>query len=332
MASKEALRREYQARINRAIDHIEQNLDRPLKIEDISAAANFSPYHFHRIFSAAVGEPIYRFVRRVRLEKAAAYLVQNPSKSITEITYDCGFSSPATFARAFKELFGYSASDWREGAWKDYSKNRKAKGKNRKTVGKNREESSSDSPYFSGAINDDFFHYQERFMMQKEPKISAEVEIRDFPATTVAYVRHIGPYAQNETLFQELFGKLFMWAGPRDLIKMPDTKTMTIYHDDPNLTDQEKLRISCCISVPDDTEVDGEIGKMQIPAGKYAAAKFEIDSMQYGDAWDFVYGKWLPESGYQPDDRPCFENYLNDPNSHPEGKHIVEIYAPVKPL
>ena len=40
----------------------------------------------------------------------------------------------------------------------------------------------------------------------------------------------------------------------------------------------------------------------------------------------------LAESGYQPDDRPCFELYLNNPQEHPEGKHIVDIYAPVKPL
>jgi AraC family transcriptional regulator len=41
---------------------------------------------------------------------------------------------------------------------------------------------------------------------------------------------------------------------------------------------------------------------------------------------------WLPESGYQPADGPCFERYLNDPAQHPEGKHIVEIGLPVKPL
>lgn len=45
-----------------------------------------------------------------------------------------------------------------------------------------------------------------------------------------------------------------------------------------------------------------------------------------------MYAGWSPESGYQPDDRPAFELYLNDPKEHPEGKHIVEICAPVKPL
>ena len=37
-------------------------------------------------------------------------------------------------------------------------------------------------------------------------------------------------------------------------------------------------------------------------------------------------------SGWQPGDGPCYECYLNDPQQHPEGKHIVEIRMSVKPL
>ncbi len=43
-------------------------------------------------------------------------------------------------------------------------------------------------------------------------------------------------------------------------------------------------------------------------------------------------GVWLPSSGYQPDDRQCFEMYLNDPEQHPQKKHLVEIWEPVRPL
>jgi AraC family transcriptional regulator len=107
---------------------------------------------------------------------------------------------------------------------------------------------------------------------------------------------------------------------------------ITIYHDNPDITDDDKLRISIGMSVPADTPTDGEIGKMTIPAGKFAVAHFEISPDQYGEAWNMVYGEWMPESGYQPDDRLCYELYLNDPEQHPEHKHIVDIYAPVKPL
>ena len=87
-----------------------------------------------------------------------------------------------------------------------------------------------------------------------------------------------------------------------------------------------------CVTVPEDTPVDGEIGKMTVPGGKYAVAHFEIDVDQYSDAWNAVYGGWLPESGYQPEDGPCYELCLNNPEEHPESKHIVDICVPVKPL
>lgn len=112
----------------------------------------------------------------------------------------------------------------------------------------------------------------------------------------------------------------------------PDAKFISVYHDSPEVTDESKLRTSICITVPEDTPVEGEIGKMTIAGGKYAVARFEIASDEYSDAWDAVFGGWMPESGYQPDDGPCYELYLNNPEEHPERKCIVEICVPVKPL
>ena len=44
-----------------------------------------------------------------------------------------------------------------------------------------------------------------------------QVEVKDMPELHVAYVRHIGPYKGNSQVFENLFGKLMKWAGPRDL-------------------------------------------------------------------------------------------------------------------
>jgi len=57
-----------------------------------------------------------------------------------------------------------------------------------------------------------------------------------------------------------------------------------------------------------------------------------VRNVRYEEAWNMVFGGWLPESGYQPDDRLCYEIYQNDPKEHPEGIHIVDICVPVKPL
>jgi len=166
--------------------------------------------------------------------------------------------------------------------------------------------------------------------MPEKSKLTADIEIKDLPEMNLACVRHVGPYKGNEALFKKLFTDVFNWAGPRGLVRFPETRAISVYHDNPETTEESKSRISVGITVPEDAEVDGEISKMKIGGGKFAVARFEINPDQYEDAWNAV-KDWFQESEFEPDDRLCFENYLNNPGEHPEGKHIVEICAPVKP-
>jgi AraC family transcriptional regulator len=331
-------REEYVSRINRALDYIQDNLHRPLSLGEIARAAAFSPYHFHRIFGAIVGETLNQFIQRVRVEKAGAMLMGNPKKSITEVALDCGFSGSASFARAFREAYGMSASQWREGGHRDFRKIRKTDGKIGKQSRKDGKESNSGRGYLDGVNRDAGANqpgvpttHPERSDSMSIAK-DVRVEVRDMPEMTVAYVRHIGPYMGDGELFKGLWARLMTWAGPRNLLRQPDLRCLSVYHDDPEITDESRLRTSVCITVPPDTKVEGEIGKMTIPGGRYAAARFELDESEFGQAWQYVFGTWLPQSGYQPDDRPAFELCLNNPEEHPEGKHIVEICIPVKPL
>jgi len=324
---KHEQRREYIARINRVLDYIEDHLDDELSLTTLAGIANFSPYHFHRIFSGMVGESLNRHIQRVRIEKAANQLVTNPRKTITEVALDCGFTGSDTFARAFRDSFGMSASQWREGGYRAESKNRKSDRKDGQTLRKDRQAFNIiQGGNFAPAIITD-----ERRKQMIDPE-QVQVTVKDLPERHVAYIRHIGPYKGDSQLFEGLFTKLFNWAGPRGLIRMPETQVLAIYHDNPDITDESKLRTSVGITVPEDTEVEGEVGKMVLSSGKHAIAHFELASDEYEEAWKAVYGHWLPDSGYQPDDQPCFESYLNDPKQHPEGKCIVEICVPVKPL
>ena len=71
---------------------------------------------------------------------------------------------------------------------------------------------------------------------------------------------------------------------------------------------------------------------MTVPGGVFVTGRAEIGVDPFSEAWDTLMGEWLPGSGYQPDDRLCYEVYLNDPETHPEGKFIVELREPVRPL
>ncbi len=124
-----ALIREYERRINLAMDYVRDNLDADLSVNAIARAALFSPFHFHRLFTAVTGETLYDHVRRLRLEKAANCLLHAPEQRITDIALRCGFSSSATFARAFRDHFGESASEWRSRGTEKRSKKSKSKSK-----------------------------------------------------------------------------------------------------------------------------------------------------------------------------------------------------------
>ncbi|MBU2510783.1 AraC family transcriptional regulator [bacterium] len=319
-------REEYTSRINRVIDYIENNLDRELSLKHLAAVANFSQFYFHRIFKAMVGETLNSFIQRIRVEKAAIQLIASPRKTITEVALDCGFSSSASFARVFKEFYNKSASQWRDEAGAENSKICKVKNNNRQSVSNNREEQSRVLSHID-PVTQNFIW---RINMAGINDI--QIEVKEMPEFHVAYVRHIGAYQADEDLFRELFERLMRWAVPRGLFKPPETLFLSTYHDDPKITEDDKLRVSVCMTVPENTEVDGEVGKMKIPGGKFAVARCEIQADQYEQAWDAVMGSWMPDSGYQPDDRLCYEMSLNNPDEHPEKLHIVNICVPVKPL
>ncbi len=320
--SREPLRQAYMARINRVMDYVHAHLDEDLSLEELAGVADFSVFHFHRIFKAMTGEPLFSFIQRLRLEKAASFLRSNPGKSITEIALDCGFSGSAPFARAFRANFAMSASEYRR---VPQSKMGQVEGNDGKTDGKLRQDCRVSLHYTDG--NQIYWR-----LTMNESKLQAKVEIKDLPEMQVAYVRHTGPYKNDAELFRTLFTKLMTWAGPKGLLDFPKTQVLAVYHDDPAITEEAKLRISCCITVPPNTPVDGEVGLMTLPKGKVAMARFELVPGEYEAAWTAVFQDWLPESGWQCDDRPCFELYHNNCEEHPEKKSIVDICIPVRPM
>lgn len=338
MPTSNANRANYIGRINRVFDYVEANLSSALSLAELAKVAHFSPYHFHRTFSAITGETLYQFINRVRLERAATHLLVNREKPVTQIALDNGFSSSATFARAFQAKYGMSASQWREGGYEEYSKNRKTVSNHGKTDRKNWKDPDSSGGYIIEDPNGNgaFPHTNSSMirsdLMKNVSDLQTDVKVRDFQQRTVAYVRHVGPYKGDSELFKGLWERLMAWAGPRGLLQQPDLQCLCVYHDSPEITEESKLRTSVCISVPPKTDVEGEIGKMEIAGGKYAVGHFEINADQYEAAWGFMYGRWLPQSGYQPEDQPSFECCLNNPEEHPEHKHVVDICVPVKPM
>ncbi|MBE9607785.1 AraC family transcriptional regulator [Chitinilyticum piscinae] len=107
-------------RIQRVMDYIEARLDAPLQLEELASLACFSPCHFDRVFHAATGEPPFEHIRLRRMLRAAQRVRHDTDTPIHVIARDCGFSSDAAFAKAFRRQFGMPAREWRRGGWRRY--------------------------------------------------------------------------------------------------------------------------------------------------------------------------------------------------------------------
>lgn len=309
---------EYIYRINKVLDYIDAHLGEDLSLDVLSQVANFSNYHFHRLFSAIMGEPLSKYIQRIRLEKAALILMSNAKHPIGQIASLCGFENQSSFSRAFQVHFGFSASELR--------KNKSLlNSKNCKTDSKGCKDALNPLAYNEGVDN----RIRQTVMPHVRP---LSTEVKSMGVMPVAYIRVIGTFNGDVEVFQNALQRLVRWAEIRDLLQFPETKILSLYHDNPDITDDMKVRTSLCITVPEYTRSEGEIGKMVIPGGRYAVHHFVIGADAFKSAWDFVWGQWLPGSGYQPDERPCFEVYLNNPSEHPEHRSMVDIYVPVKPM
>jgi len=99
--------------IEDVIRYIRDHIGEPLDRERLAAIAGFSVPHFHRVFTAHVGESAASYVRRLRLERAGRKLRMG-AVDITEVALAAGYDTHAAFSKAFKQQFGISPSEFRQ--------------------------------------------------------------------------------------------------------------------------------------------------------------------------------------------------------------------------
>jgi AraC family transcriptional regulator len=104
-------------RMEQVLDFVDLNLAGDLSLDCLASRAAISPFHFHRLFHAWTGETVKEFVRRRRLETAAGRLRHCRDERVTDVSLGCGFASSEAFARAFREHFGMTPTQWRHGGW-----------------------------------------------------------------------------------------------------------------------------------------------------------------------------------------------------------------------
>lgn len=289
----------YKERMLVVLGFIQQNLDAPLELEELARVGGFAPYHFHRVFRGMTGEPLMAHIRRMRLERAANEL-RRGTTPVIQIALDAGYDSHEAFTRAFKQAFAVAPSEYRRNSHAS------------------RAAAKSGVHFADGHLPQNFRTSNHRTM---KPSFETVAPLR------VAYVRHVGPYSECG----KAWDKLCSWMGKEGYLGA-GCKFVGISYDDPEGTPAEQLRYDACVTVDADFKPVGEIGVQIIEGGEYARVTHAGPYEQLSRTYAQLMGQWLPRSGRQLRNLPCFELYLNDPSSTAPADLLTDIYVPLQPL
>lgn len=296
----------YQKRIQRVLRHIERCSGAVPSLDDLAEVANFSPFHFHRVFKSLVGENVAAYVRRLTLENAAQRLSYSRDSVLT-IALDAGYESPEAFARSFRAAFGLSPSQYRK---------------------------KGGSPVFSrrSDVTDYPFYHT-------NPEVSpVNVQIKTMEPVLVAALRYVGPYEACGPAWERLCGLLY----PSGLCD-GDSVAYGVSYDDPDTTPAEKCRLDVCLALRKGVDVKTpdlahllqttELFTQNIGnGGEYACVLIKGPYSLLHPAYRSLFGEWLPQSGREPGNSMGFEAYYNDPAQTPPEELLSEIFIPLKPV
>jgi AraC family transcriptional regulator len=100
------------SRLNKVLEYVSAGLEEELRLAEMAQVAGISPYYFCREFKKTMGITPHRYVVQQRIDRAKA-LLQNTSKSITEIGAQLQFPTPSHFTATFRKLVGLTPSVFR---------------------------------------------------------------------------------------------------------------------------------------------------------------------------------------------------------------------------
>ncbi len=249
--------------------HIDTNID----IEELSIDLGISKFHMHRVFKEIFGRNIYESIKSIRLQKASNLLLTNKYSTISSIVNSCGYSSQSSFIKIFKERFGMSPKEWKNGGYKEYSNN---------------------------IIN------QSNFSLKSKTNFDSIVPtIVKNPAIESYYIRNRG-YDKNIELTWQ---KLETWLLTNNIKQY---KKASLFHDNPTITPLEECQYIACIIVEDDCDVKSDrIPKFNIAEGVYARFDLKCKNEDLLPFIQWVYHEWLPKSEYETTTKPSYAIYEN---------------------
>jgi len=277
--------------IFKSITFIEENIYKTITIHDIAMEAQYSTYHFCRIFRALVGDSPKEYLRKRRLTIAAERLVKEET-SILDIALDFKFGSHAAFTRSFKQLFNVSPKQFREEAdpfrliYKDQF-----------------------SPHM-------LHHLQNRLIMEPEIVTRPEMKVVGTPHQYQELDLNV------EMLWFDFQHKV------NQISNRLGSEAFGIYEEYFETEDSLGFSYICAVEVSDFDDVpEGMISRI-IPEQMYAVFRHKGSISSLPETLKYIWGSWLPKSNYEYVEKPDFELY--SPGIQPEDPdHIISLCIPV---
>jgi AraC family transcriptional regulator len=286
----------YHARMQRVLDHIDRRLDGDLDLDAVSGVAAFSKFHFHRQFKATFGISLHRYVQLARLRRASNRLADGRGESVTDIALDAGYETPDAFARAFRQRFAQSPSDFRKSPdWEPWLR----------ALG----------PFNSA-----------RSKIMPTTFTPDQVTLRDVAPTRVAMFEHRGDPATLDVTIQ----RFIAWRKAAGLTPRTSS-TFNIWHTERRPANPADYRMDLCVGVGADQSIDPADGTVrigEIPGGRCAVLRVTGDTHNLEPAALYLYRDWLPASGEEMRDFPIYcQRFLLD---DPDLASAAELHLPLK--
>ncbi|MGD2134068.1 MAG: AraC family transcriptional regulator [Maricaulaceae bacterium] len=290
---KPATQDRYAARIERAVALIANRLEEPPSLEELAAKAAISPFHFHRVYRAMTGETAAETTRRLRIARAASLLAE-AARTVTDIAFEVGYESSQSFAKAFRQVAGVSASEARA------------------------------APDRLAALAETLARPAEIAAHDAPLEISI-VSVEPFKA---AALRRIGPHRELYHGYEALFG----WATEAGLVSHVRGIWGVPLDDQHGTADADRV-FDCCIQLDaaftDDAAAsvraielgDGEVWARARHVGPYEA----LD-----DFYDLLYPQLLALPEYEIAEGATLNCYIDTPEDSPPEKRRTDVHVPLR--
>ena len=201
---------------NQAVGYILEHISENPTVDQVADHCHFSRFHFSRRFKAETGESPYAFIRRARLEESAFRLKTEPHRTVTDIGWDCGYSS-SNYSTVFRQRFGERPADFRRIA-------------------------------LQASFQHPFCHC-EAAGLEVLDELGDGVAYRELPPLTVVYQRHIGNYHDLGLQWPAFMAahRALRTAGSQYLVRS--------FHD-PAISGSERCVYDLCMTVDPDCRAE----------------------------------------------------------------------------